>query len=309
MHDEGAAPKSIAYLKRALSDLTPAEADVLLCVEMMCQAVLADSRIVAHGAEKFCQLYRFAAIAKRTQYADAVRRLAGEYIARGVDEHYVTPRVVLDSLVSDYAHCMSNRGVFDSGNRTESTLLHMHIRIGAPDDPALDHRGVAGFYAARAGRSMDDVLPADAAESDAWASSTLFEVAHPVVECEGVFSVLYAATAEFMANCCRDEMEGKDFDVDVWLADYADQPWKFPPRAENGDWFVSVSDALNDGLGIVSDWTLPYAVQPDRGRDRGWYRGRQDFAPDALMYQDAVNHLVVRAGQMIAQLQRDGVRV
>lgn len=308
MHDEGAAPKSIAYLKRALSDLTPAEADVLLCVEMMCQAVLADSRIVAHGAEKFCQLYRFAAIAKRTQYADAVRRLAGEYIARGVDERYATPRVVLDSLVSDYAHCMSNRGVFDSGNRTESTLLHIHLRSGVIT-PEPKHREVVEFYAARAGRAVNDVLPADAAESDAWSSSTLFEVARPVVECERVFSVLYAATAEYLANCCRDEMEGKDIDVDVWLAEHAGQPWKFPPRAENGDWFVSVSDALNDGLGIVSDWTLPYAVQPDRGRDRGWYRGRQDFAPNALMYQDAVDHLVVRAGQMIEQLQRDGVGV
>lgn len=308
MHDEGAAPKSIAYLKRALSDLTPAEAAVLLCVEMMCQAVLADSRIVAHGAEKFCQLYRFAAIAKRTQYADAVRRLAGEYIARGVDERYATPRVVLDSLVSDYAHCMSNRGVFDSGNRTESTLLHIHLRSGVIT-PEPKHREVVEFYAARAGRSVDDVLPADAAELDAWASSSLFEIARPVVECEGMFSVLYAATAEFMANYCRDEMEGKDLNVDVWLAGHADQPWQFPPRAENGDWFVSVSDALNDGLGIVSDWTLAYEAQPDRGRDRGWYRGRQDFAPDALMYQDAVDHLVVRAGQMIAQLQRDGVRV
>lgn len=308
MHDEGAAPKSIAYLKRALSDLTPAEADVLLCVEMMCQAVLADSRIVAHGAEKFCQLYRFAAIAKRTQYADAVRRLAGEYIARGVDERYATPRVVLDSLVSDYAHCMSNRGVFGSGNRTESTLLHMHIRTAAAT-PEPWNTEVARFYAARAGRSVDDVLPADAAELDAWASSSLFEIARPVVECEGMFSVLYAATAEYLANCCRNEMEGKDIDVDVWLAEHGGHAWRFPPRAENGDWFVSVSDALNNGLGIVSDWTLPYEAQPDRGRDRGWYRGRQDFAPDALMYQDAVDHLVVRAGQMIAQLQRDGVRV
>lgn len=308
MHNEGTVSRSTAHLEHALSDLTPEEADVLLCVEMMCQSVLADSRIVAHGGEKFCQVYRFAAVAKRTQYADTVRRLADEYIARGVDEHHVTPRVVLDSLVSDYVHYMSDRGVFDDGNRTESTLLHIHLRSGvvAPE-PGYGH--VAEFYAARAGRSVDDVLPADAAESDAWSSSTLFDVARPVVECERVFSALYAATAEYLGNYCRVEVTGTDLNVDVWLAEHAGVMWKFPPRAENGDWFVSVSDALFDGMGTVSNWTLPYEAYPDSIRDRGWYRGRQDYATDALTYKDAVDHLVVRASQMIAQLQRDGVRV
>lgn len=102
MHNEGAHPRSTAYLERALSDLTQAEADVLLCVEMMCQTELANSASWGTPRRRFCQMYRFAAIARRKQYADTVRRLADAYIAHGVDEHYATPRVVLDSLVSDF---------------------------------------------------------------------------------------------------------------------------------------------------------------------------------------------------------------
>lgn len=308
MHNEGATPRSTEYLERALHDLTPDEADVLLCVEMMCQAVLTDSRLVAYGAEKFCQMYRFAAVVKRVQYADTVRRLADVYIAHGVDEHYVTPRVVLDSLVSDYMHHMGEMGKTGRDILPEAVLLHMHLRTDT-NTPEAESTEVAQFYAARAGRSVDDVLPDDAAESDAWASSTLKTISQCVVKCERVFSVLYAATAEYLGNYCRHEVAGTDINVDVWLAEYSGVMWKFPPRAENGDWFVSVSDALNDGLGIVSDWTLPYEVQPDRGRDRGWYRGWHDYALDALTHKDAVDHLVVRAGQMVEQLYRDDVLI
>ena len=309
MHDEGVTPRSIAYLERALAGLTPAEADVLLCVEMMCQTVLADSRLVAYGAKKFCQMYRFAAIAKRKQYADTVRRLADVYVAHGVDERYVTPRVVLDSLVCDYMHYMGDKGKTGRDITPEATLLHMHIRIGAPDEPAPRHRAVAEFYAARAGRSVDDVLPADAAETDAWASATLKTIAQCVVLCERVFSVLYAATAEYLGNYCRDEAAGTDINVDVWLAGYSGVLWQFPPRAENGDWFVSVSDALYDGMDAVADTDPPLESYPDWSRNRGWYNGWQDYAPDALMYKAAVDHLVVRAGQMIEQLYKGDVLI
>lgn len=308
MHNEGAAPRSTEYLERALHDLTPAEADVLLCVEMMCQSVLADSRLVAYGAEKFCQMYRFAAIAKRKQYADTVRRLADVYIAHGVDEHYVTPRVVLDSLVRDYMHYMGVKGKTGRDITPEAVLLHMHIRIG-PDTPEVASTQVAQFYAARAGRSVDDVLPDNAAETDAWASATLFKIAQCVVLCERVFSVLYAATAEYLCNYCRDEAAGTDIVVDVWLTEYSGVMWQFPPRAENGEWFVSVSDALYDGMDAIADTDPPFEAYPDWSRNRGWYRGWQDFAPDALMYKDAVDHLVVRAGQMIEQLYRDDVLI
>lgn len=302
-------PRSTEYLERALHDLTPAEADVLLCVEMMCQTVLADSRVVAYGAEKFCQMYRFAAVTKRKQYADTVRRLADVYIAHGVDEHYATPRVVLDSLVRDYMHYMGEKGKTGRDITPEATLLHMHIRIGAPDEPAPRHREVAEFYAARAGRSVDDVIPDDAAETDAWASATLFKIAQSVVLCERVFSVLYAATAEYLGNYCRHEVAGTDLNVDVWLAEYSGVMWKFPPRAENGEWFVSVSDAIYDGMDAVVDSVPPIEAYPVGVRDRGWYIGWQDYAPDALMYKHAVDHLVVRAGQMIEQLRADDVLI
>lgn len=309
MHNEVATPRSTEYLERALHDLTPAEADVLLCVEMMCQTVLEDSRLVAYGAEKFCQMYRFAAIAKRAQYADTVRRLADVYIAHGVDEHYATPRVVLDSLVRDYMHYMGEKGKTGRDIFPEAVLLHMHIRVGAPDPPSPRHREVAQFYAARADRRMDDVLPDDAAESDAWASATLKTISQCVVLCERVFSVLYAATAEYLGNYCRDEAAGTDIVVDVWLAEYSGVLWKFPPRAENGEWFVSVSDAVYDGMDAVVDSDPPIEAYPVGVRDRVWYIGWQDYAPDALMYKHAVGHLVVRAGQMIEQLYRDDVLI
>ena len=308
MHNEGAAPRSTEYLERALHDLTPAEADVLLCVEMMCQSVLADSRLVAYGAEKFCQMYRFTAIAKRKQYADTVRRLADVYIAHGVDEHYVTPRVVLDSLVRDYMHHMGEMGKTGRDILPEAVLLHMHLRTGT-NTPEAESTEVAQFYAARAGRSVDDVLPDDAAESDAWASSTLKTISQCVVKCERVFSVLYAATAEYLGNDSRHEVSGTDINVDVWLAEYSGVLWKFPPRAENGDWFVSVTDALYDGMDAVADTDPPIEAYPDSIHDRGWYRGWHDYALDALTHKDAVDHLVVRAGQMIEQLQKDGVLI
>lgn len=300
-------PRSTAYLKRALADLTPAQADVLLCVEMMCQNVLADSRIVAYGAEKFCQMYRFAAIAKREQYADTVRRLADAYVAHGVDERYATPRVVLDSLVRDYTDYMGDKGVSDVCS--ENILLHIHLRTGTPDTLGPRHRAVAEFYAARAGRAVDDVIPDDAAESEAWTSATLKTIAKPVVLCERVFSVLYAATAEYLGNYCRNDVAGKDLNADMWLAEYSGVVWKFPPRAENGEWFVSVSDAVYAGLDAVADTVPPIETYPIGIRIRGWYIGWQDYAPDALTHKVAVDHLVVRAGQMIVQLQSGGVRV
>lgn len=183
------------------------------------------------------------------------------------------------------------------------------MRIGVPAEQPRRHSEVAEFYAARAGRDVDDVMPDDAAKSDAWTAATLSTIAQRVVLCERVFSVLYAAAAEYLGNYCRNEMAGTDINVDMWLAEYSGIVWEFPTRTKDGEWFVSVTEVVHDGIDAVVDTLPPIEAYPIKVHDRGWYTGNKGFTPDALMYKDAVDHLVVRAGEMIGQLHNDGVLI
>lgn len=297
---------AFSYLDHAVGGITQQEADVLLCIELACRAVLYAPAGTTPAAFKFCEMYRFAAVHVRAELVRRVRRLCED---NGWDIATGTHRAALLAMERDYADSLTGRLTAREA-AIHAVILTTDIRgsIYSPDpsDPVLK------LYGERAGRSAETVMDAITNDQMSWICKKQ-AVDTPSMMCEPMFSVLYAATAEYLANHCRESAEGSDVHVDLWLADHAGEKWQFAPYADGGEWFVSVDDALYTGIEEATDGTAPAELYINYAWEGVWFVG-DDFGnvaytAGALANTTAVDALITRAAEMMEQLDADGVQV
>lgn len=295
------------YLARAVGGLTQREADVLLCIELACRSVLHAPAGTTYGVARFCEMYRFAAVHARRELVRRVSRLCANNqwgITAG------THRAAVLTMARDYAAYLVEWGTSVQDAGLYAVGLTTDIR-GADYDPDTDDP-VLRLYGERAGRSAETVMYALTTDDTSWLCDQR-ALNRPSILPERMFSVLYAATAEYLANQCRESAAGKDVHVDLWLAEHADTQWQFAPRAGDGAWFVSVDDALYSGVEAATDGTAPFGLFTNHAWESAWFVGdgfgNTTYTDDALAHAGAVDTLVLRAREMMAGLAKDGVWV
>lgn len=300
--DDSTVPSKHPVLAYA-PDMPPDTATVLMCVDEICGRIITAQN--QRDPVAFACAYPVAAVHNRDALtAAAIRR----WCANGSHAEYGMARAVLDTVMSDlFFFCLVAQGMAPGNaiNMTRETHRkvwsarprHVTFRTN-PSELQTALARIPGSLAA--GTTLPD--QGDVADIEVW---DLNDDTPGAVTGYDSYSTIWLMLAEYMVHRERDQLRGRDLNIDAVLASRDDLD-TVRLHATPGTNFTSAHEALQHaadelapGVGAMIPWE--YWAKDDDGAQ--WYTGSDIIQYDALSHPDASHYLIDRVGEELARLR------
>lgn len=300
--DDAAAPPQhpvLAYVP----DMSPTTATVLMCVDEIC------GRIIATSSQRdfvaFACAYPIAAVHNRDELTAAVIR---QWCANGSHAEYGMAQATCDVVMSDlFFFCLVAQDMALGTAAILARKAHREVWSARPrhitfrTNPSELQTALARIPGTpAAGSALPD--RGDVADIKVW---DLGDDTPGAVTGYDEYSAIWLMLAEYMIHREREQLRGRDLNIDAALASRGDLD-TVRLRAVPGKHFMSAREALQHaadeivpGVSAMIPWE--YWARDDEGAQ--WYLGAFLIQYDALSHPDASHYLIERVSEELARLR------